>query len=120
MGIPVPVKPVRNKANEPACVWKPRSLIRPSYDDVVRAAERIEGVAHKTPVHTSKGANELAGAELFFKCENYQRGGAFKFRGAYNAVAALSLQQRRRGVVTYSSGNHAQAFPMRANCWALK
>jgi threonine dehydratase len=86
------------------------ALIRPSYDDVVRAAERIEGVAHKTPVHTSKGANELAGAELFFKCENYQRGGAFKFRGAYNAVAALSLQQRRRGVVTYSSGNHAQAL----------
>ncbi|WP_158818337.1 threo-3-hydroxy-L-aspartate ammonia-lyase [Methylocapsa sp. S129] len=86
------------------------SLVRPHYDDVVRAAERLEGVAHRAPVHTSRTANERTRAELFFKCENFQRGGAFKFRGAYNAVAALSSEQRRRGIVTYSSGNHAQAL----------
>jgi threonine dehydratase len=85
-------------------------LPRPTFDDVAQAAERIEGVAHETPVLTSRTANELAGAELFFKCENFQRSGAFKFRGAYNAIAALSDEQRRRGVVTYSSGNHAQAL----------
>ena len=85
-------------------------LVRPSYGDVERAAARIDGVASRTPVHTSRTANERVGAELFFKCENFQRGGAFKFRGAYNAVAALSDEQRRRGVVTYSSGNHAQAL----------
>jgi threo-3-hydroxy-L-aspartate ammonia-lyase len=88
-----------------------RSILRrPTYDDVVRAAERIDGRAHKTPVQTSRTMNELVGAELFFKCENFQRAGAFKFRGAYNAVAALSDEQRSRGVVTYSSGNHAQAL----------
>jgi threonine dehydratase len=86
------------------------ALPQPTFDDVARAAERIEGVAHKTPVQTSRTANGLAGAELFFKCENFQRGGAFKFRGAYNSIAALSDEQRRRGVVTYSSGNHAQAL----------
>ncbi len=85
-------------------------LSRPTYDDVARAAERIEGIAHRTPVLTSREANKRVGAELFFKCENYQRGGAFKFRGAYNAISALSAEQRKRGVVSYSSGNHAQAL----------
>ena len=83
---------------------------RPTYEDVARAAERLAGVAHRTPVLTSRTANERVGAELFFKCENFQRGGAFKFRGAYNSIAALSPEARQRGVVTYSSGNHAQCL----------
>jgi threonine dehydratase len=86
----------------------------PTYADVVDAAERIRGVAHRTPVLTSETANRLAGAELFFKCENFQRMGAFKFRGAYNAVARFSDEQRKAGVITYSSGNHAQAIALAA------
>jgi threonine dehydratase len=86
------------------------AIARPAYDDVARAAERISGAAHRTPVLTSRTANERFGAELFFKCENFQRGGAFKFRGAYNAIAALSPEARQRGVVAYSSGNHAQCI----------
>src|SRR5579872_5008497 len=82
----------------------------PTYEDVARAAERIAGVAHRTPVLASRTADERVGAALFFKRENFQRGGAFKFRGAYNAVAALSPAQRQRGIVTYSSGNHAQCL----------
>ena len=82
----------------------------PTYADVEAAARRIEGVAHRTPVLTSRTANERTGAELFFKCENLQRVGAFKFRGALNAIRALSEDQRRRGVVAFSSGNHAQAI----------
>ena len=82
----------------------------PTYEDVARAAERIAGVSHRTPVLTSRTADVRTKAQLFFKCENYQRGGAFKFRGAYNAIAALSSGQRQRGVVTYSSGNHAQCL----------
>ena len=65
------------------------TLNLPDYRDVERAAGRIKGVAHKTPVLTSRTANQRTGGELFFKCENFQRGGAFKFRGAYNAIAAL-------------------------------
>jgi len=82
----------------------------PDYQDVVAAAGRLAGVAHRTPVLTSRTADALTGARLFFKCENLQRAGAFKFRGAYNAIAALSDAQRRAGVVAYSSGNHAQAI----------
>lgn len=78
--------------------------------DVERAAARLKGVAHRTPVLTSRTANALTGASLYFKAENLQRTGAFKFRGAYNAVAALDEAQRKSGVVTYSSGNHAQAI----------
>ena len=84
-------------------------LRRPDYADVEAAAARLEGVAHVTPVLTSRTADALAGAPLFFKAENFQRVGAFKFRGAYNAIAALTPEQRRAGVVAYSSGNHAQA-----------
>lgn len=86
----------------------PASL--PSYADVEAAARRIEGIAHRTPVLTSRTANGRTGAELFFKCENLQRVGAFKFRGALNAIRALDAAQRSRGVVTFSSGNHAQAI----------
>lgn len=86
------------------------TLTLPTYDDVVRAADRLAGQAHRTPVLTSRTADARAGAQLFFKAENLQRAGAFKFRGAYNSIAALTPEQRARGVVTYSSGNHAQAL----------
>ncbi|RYB01965.1 threo-3-hydroxy-L-aspartate ammonia-lyase [Lichenibacterium ramalinae] len=83
-----------------------------TYADVERAAGRIAGAAHRTPVMTSRTADALTGAELFFKCENLQRVGAFKFRGAYNAIAALDAGQRARGAVAFSSGNHAQAMAL--------
>jgi threonine dehydratase len=84
----------------------------PTFSDIERAARRIDGVAHRTPVVTSRSADERTGAHLFFKCENLQRAGAFKFRGAYNALASLSPDERRRGVVAFSSGNHAQAVAL--------
>jgi threonine dehydratase len=83
-----------------------------SYADVAAAAARIAGHAHRTPVLTSRTVNARTGAEVFFKCENFQRIGAFKFRGAYNALAQLSDEQRRRGVLAFSSGNHAQAIAL--------
>ncbi|CAN7735716.1 threo-3-hydroxy-L-aspartate ammonia-lyase [Bosea sp. LjRoot9] len=84
----------------------------PTYADVEAAAARIKGVAHHTPVLTSATANRRTDASLVFKAENLQRMGAFKFRGGYNAIAALSPEQKRAGVVTYSSGNHAQAIAL--------
>ncbi|CAG9197396.1 L-threo-3-hydroxyaspartate ammonia-lyase [Paraburkholderia sabiae] len=86
----------------------------PTYDDVVAAAKRLEGVAHRTPVLTSRTINEWFGAEVFFKCENLQRMGAFKFRGAFNALSKFDEAQRRNGVVAFSSGNHAQAVALSA------
>ena len=83
-----------------------------SYADVAAAATRLAGHAHRTPVMTSRTVNARTGAEVFFKCENLQRMGAFKFRGAYNALAQLSDAERRRGVLAYSSGNHAQAIAL--------
>lgn len=88
----------------------PTVLRIPTVDDVRTARTRLAGVAHKTPVLTSRTANEIAGAMLFFKAENLQRTGAFKFRGAYNAIAALDASARKNGVVAFSSGNHAQAL----------
>ena len=85
-----------------------------SFTDVIEAAERIRGVAHHTPTLTSQTFNERTGAQLFFKCENLQRMGAFKFRGAYNRLAQLTPQERRAGVVAYSSGNHAQGVALAA------
>jgi threonine dehydratase len=85
-----------------------------SLDDVHAAARRIDGVAHRTPVLTSRALDEAVGAAVFLKAENLQRAGAFKFRGAYNAVAALSEEERGRGVATVSSGNHAQALSLAA------
>lgn len=82
--------------------------------DVQDAAARIEGVAHRTPVLRSRTLDELVGAEVFVKCENLQRVGAFKFRGAYNAVSRLSPEQLSKGVAAYSSGNHAQAVALAA------
>jgi len=84
----------------------------PTYEDVVRASETLAGVAHRTPVMTSSTADALVGAQVFFKCENFQRMGAFKFRGGYNAIARLTPSQRDAGVVTFSSGNHAQAIAL--------
>jgi threonine dehydratase len=86
------------------------SVSLPTYDDVVAAAQRIAGIAHRTPVLTSRTADARADTKLFFKAENLQRAGAFKFRGAYNAIARLSDDAKRRGVVAFSSGNHAQAI----------
>jgi threonine dehydratase len=82
------------------------------YADIADAAERLAGHAHRTPVMTSRTVNERTGARVFFKCENFQRMGAFKFRGAYNAMSRLSPEDRRRGVLAYSSGNHAQAVAL--------
>ena len=83
-----------------------------SYADVAAAAERLAGHAHRTAVMTSCMVDERTGAEVFFKCENLQRMGAFKFRGAYNAMSQLPIDERKRGVVAYSSGNHAQAVAL--------
>jgi threonine dehydratase len=89
-----------------------KSPVLPTAADVRAAAARLRGVAHRTPVMTSRTLDERLGAHVFFKCENLQRGGAFKFRGAYNAVSQLSAQERARGVLAYSSGNHAQAVAL--------
>ena len=85
-----------------------------NHADIRAAAARLAGIAHRTPVATSHTANERTGAQLFFKCENLQRMGAFKFRGAYNALSQFTSEQRRTGVVAFSSGNHAQAIALSA------
>ncbi len=85
-----------------------------SFADVEAAAARLRGVAHRTPVMTSRTADEATGAKLFFKCENLQRMGAFKFRGAYSALAQFTPAQRARGAIAFSSGNHAQAIALSA------
>jgi threonine dehydratase len=86
----------------------------PTYADVEAAARRLHGHAHRTPVMTSRTADETSGASLFFKCENFQRMGAFKFRGAFNALSLLEPAARARGVIAFSSGNHAQAVALAA------
>ena len=83
-----------------------------TFEDVTAAAQRLRGVAHRTPVLTSETVDQRTGARVFFKCENFQRVGAFKIRGAYNALSRLASEQRARGVLTYSSGNHAQAVAL--------
>ncbi len=91
-----------------------RLMRPPVFADVQAAAERLRGRAHRTPVLRSATADSRAGASLFFKCENFQRMGAFKFRGAFNAIAKLSPAQQRAGVIAFSSGNHAQAIALAA------
>ena len=86
----------------------------PTFADIIAAAQRIDGHAHRTPVLTSKTVDEELGATVFFKCENFQRMGAFKFRGAFNALSRFDAQQRQAGVVAFSSGNHAQAIALSA------
>jgi threonine dehydratase len=90
------------------------------YTDVASAAERLAGHAHRTPVMTSHTVDERTGAQVFFKCENFQRMGAFKFRGAYNAMSRLAPDERRRGVLAYSSGNHAQAVALAGNLLGIR
>ena len=89
-------------------------LTLPTYADVEAASHRLAGHAHRTPVMTSRTMNAELGAEVFFKCENLQRMGAFKFRGAFNALSRFDARQRQAGVVTFSSGNHAQAIALSA------
>ena len=86
----------------------------PTYADVTAAAQRLAGHAHRTPVITSRTVDEDLGAQVFFKCENLQRMGAFKFRGAFNALSRFTPEQRAAGVVAFSSGNHAQAVALSA------
>lgn len=83
-----------------------------SFESIQRAALRLEGIANKTPVLTSRTVNARIAGSVFFKCENFQRMGAFKFRGAYNALSLLSKKDKAQGVITYSSGNHAQAVAL--------
>ncbi|AKC69376.1 threo-3-hydroxy-L-aspartate ammonia-lyase [Pandoraea oxalativorans] len=85
-----------------------------TYGDVVAAHDRIREAAHRTPVLTSRTADTMTGARLFFKAENFQRMGAFKFRGAYNAISQFTAEQKRGGVLAFSSGNHAQAIALSA------
>lgn len=92
----------------------------PEFADVQAAAVRLRGVAHRTPVLTSRSADAALRAQLYFKCENFQRMGAFKFRGAYNALSALSPAARERGVVAFSSGNHAQAVALSARLLGIE
>ncbi|MCG3118092.1 MAG: L-threo-3-hydroxyaspartate ammonia-lyase [bacterium] len=91
----------------------------PTFDDIKAAAARLRNVAHHTPVLTSSFLDERTGNRLFLKCENFQRAGAFKFRGAYNALAQLTPEQRRYGVVAFSSGNHAQGVALAAKLLGL-
>ncbi|MEJ1164531.1 threo-3-hydroxy-L-aspartate ammonia-lyase [Variovorax sp. CCNWLW186] len=91
----------------------------PTYDDVIAAAARLQGHAHCTPVLRSTTADERWGARFFFKCENFQRMGAFKFRGAFNALSKFDARQRKGGVIAFSSGNHAQAIALSARLLSM-
>ena len=95
-------------------------MILPTFADVEAAARRIHGHAHRTPVLTSRTVDESLGATVFFKCENFQRTGAFKFRGAFNALSSLDSAARARGVVAFSSGNHAQAVALAARMLGIE
>ena len=96
------------------------SLVLPTYADVVSAAATLKGIAHRTPEVTSATADRATRARLFFKCENLQRMGAFKFRGAFNAISNLTADERRAGVLTFSSGNHAQAIALAGKLLGVK
>jgi len=87
-------------------------IMKVKFENVLAAKEQLQGQANATPVMTSRTLNQLAGGEIFLKCENFQRIGAFKFRGAYNAISRLSDDEKSRGVITFSSGNHAQAVAL--------
>src|SRR5919199_3119672 len=91
-----------------------------TFDDVRQAAERVRGVANRTPVVTSRTLDAMVGARVFLKCETLQRGGSFKFRGAYNRLACLSAEERARGVVAFSSGNHAQGVALAARVLGVR
>jgi threonine dehydratase len=99
---------------------KQNTMIIPTINDVLTASERIKPYINITPVLTNRSINDMFGSELFFKCENFQRVGAFKFRGATNAVLSLSEEEAKRGVATHSSGNHAQALALAAKNRGIK
>lgn len=90
-----------------------------TFNDILEASRRLSGVAHRTPVLTSQTFNKRAGCQVFFKAENLQRMGAFKFRGAYNKIASLPDELRQHGIVAYSSGNHAQAVALAAGLFGI-
>ena len=92
----------------------------PIYEKILGAVDRLAGIAHRTPVLTSRSLDEATGNTVFLKCENFQRMGAFKFRGAYNAISQLSAEARAKGVITYSSGNHAQAVALAGKLLGVK
>ena len=92
----------------------------PLYAGVLSAVERLAGIAHHTPVLTSRSLDEVTGNTVFLKCENFQRMGAFKFRGAYNAISRLAPEAAARGVITFSSGNHAQAVALAGSLLGIK
>ncbi len=89
-------------------------------EDLVQARERISGLVHETPLLSSSSLNKIAGASIFFKCENFQKGGAFKIRGASNAVLSLSEEELSKGIITHSSGNHAQALAIAGSIMGTK
>ena len=103
---PTPVPEATPSLEEPLAV---------TYEDVEAAATRLEGVVHRTPVMTSRTFDATVNGQVFFKCENFQRTGAFKLRGAYNALSQLAPNEKERGVIAYSSGNHAQAVALAGN-----
>ncbi len=104
----------RAEAADRACEGFGPVQVLPDFDDVIAASVRLKGRAHRTPVMTSRRADENFSAQIFFKCENLQRTGAFKFRGAFNALSKFTKEQRRAGAVAFSSGNHAQAMALSA------
>src|SRR5690348_3100359 len=91
----------------------------PTFDDILAAAERLQGQAHHTPVAHSRSLDAAAGMGVWLKCEQFQRAGAFKFRGAYNKIATLPAEQRARGIIAFSSGNHAQAVALSAQIFGV-
>lgn len=91
-----------------------------SFPDIERAYKVLQPVVHKTPLLSSRTFNEMTGNEVYFKAENFQRIGAFKFRGAYNKIASLSEQERKRGVISHSSGNHAQGVALASKLFGIK
>jgi threonine dehydratase len=90
------------------------------FEEIQAARERLRGHAHVTPIVTSRTLNELAGAEVFLKCENCQRAGAFKFRGAFNALSRLSEEEKARGIIAFSSGNHAQGIALAGKLFGVQ
>ncbi len=109
---------MRIPGREPSPPAGPAAIV--SIHDIFSAAERLKGVVHETPVHTSRTLDERTGGSLFLKCENLQRTGAFKLRGAYNALAQLLPEDREAGVLTYSSGNHAQAVALASRLLGIR
>ena len=118
-------KPLKTKAtsknqNKSLKAKTSKKKLPVTYDEVCKAAKRLEGVANKTPVLTSRTLNAMTGAQFFLKCENYQRIGAFKFRGGYNALAQFDEKQRKAGAITESSGNFAQALSLAGKLTGIK